>query len=111
VWAQAELRKILAAIGARVDDRELPVSSRAREAFTADLRLCDLHLAARLRATVSDLTHRTASQAAQENLGCCACATPSRLRTVTQLSTSTAFRYAIGSGRRSHWSGELPDRG
>jgi len=63
VWAQAELRKVLAAIGARVDDRELPVS-RAREAFTAEMRLRDPHLAARLRAIVSDLMHRTASRAA-----------------------------------------------
>jgi len=35
VWAQAELRKVLAAAGARVVDRELPVGS-AHEAFGAD---------------------------------------------------------------------------
>jgi chromate reductase len=63
VWAQAELRKVLAVIGARVGDRELPVS-QAREAFTADMRLRDPHLAATLRAIVSDLTHRTSSCAA-----------------------------------------------
>ena len=40
VWAQAELRKVLAAIGARVLDRELPVGM-ADDAFTADARLAD----------------------------------------------------------------------
>jgi chromate reductase len=35
VWAQAELRKVLAAAGARVLDRELPVPA-AHEAFTED---------------------------------------------------------------------------
>jgi chromate reductase, NAD(P)H dehydrogenase (quinone) len=35
VWAQAELRKALAAAGARVIDRELPIAS-AEEAFNAD---------------------------------------------------------------------------
>jgi chromate reductase len=40
VWAQAELRKVLAAAGARVVDRELPVPT-AHEAFTEDGRLVD----------------------------------------------------------------------
>jgi chromate reductase len=40
VWAQAELRKVLAAIGARVTDRELPVGL-ADDAFTAGGRLGD----------------------------------------------------------------------
>jgi chromate reductase len=40
VWAQAELRKVLGAIGARVIDRELPVGL-ADDAFTADGRLAD----------------------------------------------------------------------
>jgi chromate reductase, NAD(P)H dehydrogenase (quinone) len=40
VWAQAELRKVLATIGARVVDRELPVSE-ADERFDADGRLDD----------------------------------------------------------------------
>jgi chromate reductase, NAD(P)H dehydrogenase (quinone) len=46
VWAQAELRKVLAATGARVLDRELPVGGAA-EAFTVDERLAeeDLELA------------------------------------------------------------------
>ena len=40
VWAQAELRKVLSAIGARVIDRELPVGLAA-EAFTEEGRLAD----------------------------------------------------------------------
>lgn len=43
VWAQAELRKVLAAIGARVVDRELPIGLAA-DAFTADERLADPEL-------------------------------------------------------------------
>jgi chromate reductase len=38
VWAQAELRKVLGTIGARVVDRELPVAA-VHEAFDADGRL------------------------------------------------------------------------
>jgi chromate reductase, NAD(P)H dehydrogenase (quinone) len=40
VWAQAELRKVLSAIGARVVDRELPVGLAA-DAFDDDERLAD----------------------------------------------------------------------
>jgi chromate reductase, NAD(P)H dehydrogenase (quinone) len=40
VWAQAELRKVLGAMGARVIDRELPVA-RAAEAFDGDGALND----------------------------------------------------------------------
>ena len=40
VWAQAELRKVLGAIGARVADRELPVGL-AGDAFTDAGRLAD----------------------------------------------------------------------
>jgi chromate reductase len=43
VWAQAELRKVLGAIGARVVDRELPVGL-ADDAFTEDGRLADSDL-------------------------------------------------------------------
>ena len=38
VWAQAELRKVLGAIGARVIDRDLPFST-AEEAFDAQFKL------------------------------------------------------------------------
>src|SRR5204862_789486 len=55
VWAQAELRKILAKTGARVDDRELPVAL-AHEAFAPDGRLRDVRLAATREAIVCDLT-------------------------------------------------------
>lgn len=54
VWAQADLRRVLARIGASVDERELPVAS-AGEAFTADMALRDPALAARLKAIVEDL--------------------------------------------------------
>jgi chromate reductase len=43
VWAQAELLKVLGAIGARVVDRELPVGL-ADDAFTEDGRLVDSDL-------------------------------------------------------------------
>lgn len=47
VWAQAEVRKVLGAIGARVFDRELPVTL-AEERFDADGRLVDEDLRAEL---------------------------------------------------------------
>jgi chromate reductase len=47
VWAQAELRKILGAIGARVVGDELPVA-QAHERFDTDGRLTDEELRARL---------------------------------------------------------------
>ena len=62
VWAQAELRKILATIGARVQDRDLPVS-QAHEAFTEG-RLRDPRLAARLRVIVAALVHSAEQRAA-----------------------------------------------
>jgi chromate reductase, NAD(P)H dehydrogenase (quinone) len=40
VWAQAELRKVLGAAGARVLDRELPVAD-ASGAFAAQAKLAD----------------------------------------------------------------------
>jgi chromate reductase len=63
VWAQAELRKILRAIGAQVDDRELPVPL-AHQAFAADGSLRDPELTTRLRAIVRDLTRTTRRLAA-----------------------------------------------
>ncbi len=47
VWAQAEVRKVLGAIGARVLDEELPVAL-ADEAFDAAGALADPELAAKL---------------------------------------------------------------
>jgi chromate reductase len=63
IWAQAELRKILRAIGAQVDERGLAVA-RAHRAFTADARLRDPSLALTLTAIVEDLICRTRQRAA-----------------------------------------------
>ena len=53
-WAQAELRKVLSAIGARVVDRELPVGMAA-EAFTEDGRLADRDLELALADLLAEL--------------------------------------------------------
>jgi len=47
VWAQAELRKVLTTIGARVAEEELPVG-QTHDAFTADGALADSGLRAAL---------------------------------------------------------------
>ena len=54
VWAQAELRKVLSAIGARVVDRELPVGL-ASDAFTEDGRLADRDLELALADLLAEL--------------------------------------------------------
>ncbi|MBI2684123.1 MAG: NAD(P)H-dependent oxidoreductase [Actinobacteria bacterium] len=54
VWAQAELRKVLGAMGAHVVGDELPVGL-AGEAFDADGRLSDPALRERLAAVILDL--------------------------------------------------------
>src|SRR2546422_1787053 len=54
VWAQAELRKVLGAIGARVLQRELPVA-RAGERFDAEGRLQDEEIRLELRGIVGAL--------------------------------------------------------
>lgn len=54
VWAQAELRKVLAAAGARVVDRELPVPTAA-EAFDEDGDLEDADLSLELRGILAEL--------------------------------------------------------
>ncbi len=54
VWAQAELRKVLAAAGARVVDRELPVPTAA-EAFDGDGDLEDADLSLELRGILAEL--------------------------------------------------------
>lgn len=63
VWAQAELRKVLRAIGAQVVETGLSVPS-AHTAFTADGRLRDPTLAAALGGIVDDLLGRVTAQAA-----------------------------------------------
>src|ERR1700683_1884379 len=54
VWAQAELRKALAAAGARVIDRELPVAGAA-DAFNADGSLVEHDQALELDGILVDL--------------------------------------------------------
>jgi chromate reductase len=54
VWAQAELRKVLVAMGARVIDRELPVG-QAAEAFAYDGRLADHDLELTLADLLAEL--------------------------------------------------------
>jgi chromate reductase len=54
VWAQADLRKVLGAAGARVIDRELPVAG-AHEAFDADGRLVDTDLEVELGGILAEL--------------------------------------------------------
>jgi chromate reductase len=54
VWAQAEVRKVLRASGARVIDRELPVGG-ASEAWDLDGRLVDLDLRAELIVILDEL--------------------------------------------------------
>jgi chromate reductase len=54
VWAQAEVRKVLKASGARVLESELPVGM-ADSAFTQDGELADPELGARLEELLADL--------------------------------------------------------
>jgi chromate reductase len=56
VWAQAETRKILEALGARVLDRELPIPAAA-EQFGAGGLLLDGELEAQLRELLRELVH------------------------------------------------------
>jgi chromate reductase len=66
VWAQAELKKVVGLIGARVLPIELPVS-KANSVFDADGRLIDDELRVRLSEVVNDLVvaaeEREAAQA------------------------------------------------
>jgi chromate reductase len=63
VWAQAELRKILGAAGARVIDRELAVSY-AEEQFDADGRLTEPELQESLEDLVKELVEQARRSAA-----------------------------------------------
>jgi chromate reductase, NAD(P)H dehydrogenase (quinone) len=58
VWAQAELRKVLAAAGARVINRELPVAT-AHEAFERDGALKDRDLTVELDGILVQLLYTT----------------------------------------------------
>lgn len=64
VWAQAELRRILAAIGARPLDRELPVGA-VSEQFDATGHLLDDAVRAQLRDLLGELVHGARLSAAQ----------------------------------------------
>ena len=62
-WAQAELRKILQTLGARVDEHALYVA-RAHQAFTPDGGLRDSHQAAALTSILRSLVEQTRRRAA-----------------------------------------------
>jgi chromate reductase len=63
VWAQAEARKVLATIGARVLDAELPVAE-ADERFDATGRLTDPEIEERLAEVVAELAGAAEARAA-----------------------------------------------
>ena len=58
MWAQAEARKVLAAIGARVIDRELPIGM-ADDAFAADGTLLDDDISLNLAGILAELHAET----------------------------------------------------
>lgn len=64
VWSQAETRKVLAAIGARVIDRELPVAT-AHEQFADSGRLSDEELERELVESLAALTDAIAERTAR----------------------------------------------
>ena len=63
VWAQADARKVLSTIGARVVDRELPVAE-ADERFDADGRLNDPEMQEQLAEIVAELVGAAEARAA-----------------------------------------------
>jgi len=65
VWAQAEVRKTLAASGAIVLDTELAVAA-ADGAFRADASLADPQLRTRLRALLGDLVREVRREAGRQ---------------------------------------------
>ena len=86
VWAQAELRKVLTACGARVLDRQLPVA-RAFEAIAPDGSLADPTLARALAETISELiclADRREIDAGVQNLSPAAAATAPAAAVATQ---------------------------
>jgi chromate reductase len=64
VWAQAETRRILDALGARVLDRELPVATAAQQ-FAAEGKLLDRDVDSQLRELLSELVAGARPKAAQ----------------------------------------------
>jgi chromate reductase, NAD(P)H dehydrogenase (quinone) len=69
VWAQAEVRKTLAASGATVLDTELAVAA-ADGAFRADASLADPRLRTRLRALLGDLIREVARRETECHAEC-----------------------------------------
>jgi chromate reductase len=69
VWAQAELRKTLAASGAIVLDAELAVAA-ADGAFRADASLAGPRLTTRLRALLGELVRAVARREAECDAEC-----------------------------------------
>jgi len=67
VWAQAELRKVLVAAGARVIDRELPVAT-AEDAFNADGTLAEPDQALELDGILVELLAEASPRAANNPL-------------------------------------------
>jgi chromate reductase len=65
VWSQAETRKVLGAIGARVIDRELPVPT-AHEQFEESGRLSDAELERELLLSLTALTDAVAARASRQ---------------------------------------------
>ncbi|MCW3038400.1 MAG: NAD(P)H-dependent oxidoreductase [Solirubrobacterales bacterium] len=63
VWAQAETRKVLKAIGARVSEEELPVPT-ADELFDAEGKLTDADLEQQLVTVIEQLTDAIRERAA-----------------------------------------------
>ena len=63
VWAQADTRKVLSTIGARVLDRELPVAE-ADERFDADGRLVDAELEEQFGEIIAELVGASEARAA-----------------------------------------------
>jgi len=65
ILAQADLRRVLKALGAQVLEAELPVS-RAHEAFLLDGRLADPQLRSQLAIMVEDLLGVASVDAVEE---------------------------------------------
>jgi chromate reductase, NAD(P)H dehydrogenase (quinone) len=63
IWSQAETRKVLSTIGARVVDRELPVAE-APERFDAEGRLADPEIEEQLAEIVAELVASAETRAA-----------------------------------------------
>ena len=82
VWAQAELKKVVALIGARVIDAELPVA-QAPTRFDADGRLIDKEIRERLAEVMNQLVYRRVRAPGGPGDGLSAAASGSRQHVTT----------------------------